>query len=368
MGFFDFFKSGSNRPSIDLTDFKFVSDDHTRIQNGQKSNANNKGAWRGIRVQTSDNKTFTSTIYNLVGTHPIWGDNIQMAPKQMKIIEENSDKIFLRGFGTDSMGASFADYGITLHKQNGTIDKVTLHMFDRNTEIVYSKGNPSEMNKPKDVPKVSETPKPAVEQNLDSTIVALMNYKQKWETETSMQQKMMIAMQSDNLNNQGCDSYENGNTDLAINYFNQALQIMPINDDALLNLTRSYNRKGKYLEAVEPLRKLYHLSPNSTNKNKAIAYSLLLHLIDDFDSDGGAVNPSNLIAFIKSKFGFTTTDNEIKGIIRRLNEPYNRDIIVYFLGGGFGIGLGSGDSPYMTSDGTELSTIREEIRDVLNWY
>ena len=52
MGFFDFFKSGSEKkPSIDLSDFKFVSDDHSRIQNGQKSTANNKGAWRGIRVQ-----------------------------------------------------------------------------------------------------------------------------------------------------------------------------------------------------------------------------------------------------------------------------------------------------------------------------
>ena len=53
MGLFDFFKSENNKkPSIDLTDFKFLSDDHTRIENGRPTTANNKGAWRGIRVKT----------------------------------------------------------------------------------------------------------------------------------------------------------------------------------------------------------------------------------------------------------------------------------------------------------------------------
>ena len=147
MGFFDFLKPNTSKPSIDLSDFKFVSDDHNRIENGQKTNANNKGAWRGIRIQTSDSKIFTVSIYNLTGTHPVWGDNVQMAPKQMKLIEENTNKIFLRGFGTDTMGASFADYGITLHKQNKNTIRVTLHMFDRNTEIVYLKGNSEEKKK-----------------------------------------------------------------------------------------------------------------------------------------------------------------------------------------------------------------------------
>ena len=147
MGLFDIFKSGTKKPSIDLTDYKFVSDNHVRTQNGQKSNTNNKGAWRGFRIQSSDNSVFTVTMYNLTGNHPVWGDNIQMAPKQMKLVEENDTKIFLRGFGTDVMGASFADYGVTLHKQNGVVTNITLHMFDRNTEILYLKGNPADMNK-----------------------------------------------------------------------------------------------------------------------------------------------------------------------------------------------------------------------------
>jgi len=139
MGLFDLFKSGNNKPSIDLTDFKFLSDDHTRIENGRLTNANNKGAWRGIRVKTSDNSTFFVTMYNMNENHPVWGDNIQMAEKRMKLVTEQNDKIVLRGFGTDAMGASFADYGLILNKKNGIIDEIILNMFDRNIKIVYKK-------------------------------------------------------------------------------------------------------------------------------------------------------------------------------------------------------------------------------------
>jgi hypothetical protein len=78
-------------------------------------------------------------MYNMSGIHPVWGNNIQMAEKQMKLLDETNDKIILRGYGTDIMGASFADYGITLHKTNGNINKITLHMHDRNIDIVYMK-------------------------------------------------------------------------------------------------------------------------------------------------------------------------------------------------------------------------------------
>lgn len=248
MGFFDFLKSGSDKkPSIDLSDFKFVSDDHVRTQNGQTSTANNKGAWRGIRVQSPNNEIFTVTMYNLTGNHPVWGDNIQMAPKQMKMIEENADKIVLKGFGNDAMGSSFSDYGLTLHKSQNTITNVTLHMFDRNTEIKYSKGNPEEMKKEAEFITQSYANDPLSE---------LKNFKQKWENEVPMQQKMMIALQSDSLNNMGCDNYDKGNIDVAINYFNQALQIMPINDDALKNLKLCYHKLGNASKVREIEQKL----------------------------------------------------------------------------------------------------------------
>ena len=350
MGLFDFFKSdNSKKPSLDLTDFKFLSDDHTRIENGRPTNANNKGAWRGIRVKTSDNLIFSVTMYNMNENHPVWGDNIQMAEKQMKVIEENNENTILRGFGTDAMGASFADYGLTLHKSNNIVNKVTLHMHDRSINIVYEKAE----NKPHST-------------KLDnySKSDSFENFVEKFRT-MPMQEKMQIAMQTDLFNNQGADAYRNGNIELAIEKFQQALKIMPTNDDALINLCRCYTKIGEYEKGIDQLKKLNYLDSN--NKNKVIAYSLLMHLLEDFDSDGGAVSPSTLINFIKEKFEITTNDTEIKNIIQIINEPYNRHILVYMIGGGFGFGMGSGESPYMTSDGTTKSVIRDEIRDVLNW-
>lgn len=57
MGLFDFFESKSIKQSIDLTDYKFLSDDHTINENGSLINAKNKGVWRGISFKTFDNST-----------------------------------------------------------------------------------------------------------------------------------------------------------------------------------------------------------------------------------------------------------------------------------------------------------------------
>jgi tetratricopeptide (TPR) repeat protein len=347
MGLFDFLKYEENKkPSIDLTDLKFLSDDHTRIENGRPTTANNKGAWRGIRVKTSDNQTFFVTMYNMDENHPLWGDNIQMAEKRMKVIEENNYKTILRGFGADAMGSSFADYGLTLHKSNNIVNKVTLHMYDRGIDIVYEKADN----------KVQSTKLDNYSKN-DS----FENFAEKFST-MSMQEKIQIARQTDLFNNQGADAYENGNTELAIEKFLQSLKIMPINNDALINLCRCYTKIGEYEKGIDPLKKLNYL--NSKNKSKVIAYSLLMHLLEDFDSDGGAVRPSTLISFIKESFNISTNDSEIKNIMQRINEPYNRDILVYMIGG---FGFGSSESPYMTSGGTTKSVIRDEIRGVLNW-
>lgn len=245
MGLFDFLKSDKNRKqSIDLTDFKFLSDDHTRFENGSPTTADNKGVWRGIRVHTSDNTTFFVTIYNINEYHPIWGNNIQMAEKKMKIIEDNTNKIVLRGFGTDAIGTSFADYGMTLHKSNNNINKVTLHLHDRNIEIVYLK---------------AETKKDTEALSQYSDFDDFKSFIYKWNTSMSMQEKMQIARQSDFINNLGADAYDNNDYLNAIKYFEQALVIMPNNDDALKNLVICYKKTGNYQKVEEIKEKLNFL-------------------------------------------------------------------------------------------------------------
>ncbi|BDW77207.1 hypothetical protein BFINE_30020 [Bacteroides finegoldii DSM 17565] len=91
---------------------------------------------------------YTVTLYNLDGLHPLWKDNIQMAPKRMRIISTSDNIVELRGYGYDenamALGAPLADasfdsYGIMLLIENAEIRRIQLNMYDRNISIVYLK-------------------------------------------------------------------------------------------------------------------------------------------------------------------------------------------------------------------------------------
>ena len=120
-------------------DFVFKSSDHLRYENGRHVSGPHGGARRAVKVEPniSGGEGVTVTMYNLDGNHPVWQNNVQMAPKQMKVIEQTNDKIVLRGYGHDAMGASFADYGLTIKLKNGELENCILHMHDRGVDIEY---------------------------------------------------------------------------------------------------------------------------------------------------------------------------------------------------------------------------------------
>lgn len=140
MGLFDFFKKGNNQEQIkiNLDDFKFVSASHSRFENGKK--IGDASAGRGIRVQSNISgikDAYTVTIYNMDGNHPVWGNNIQMSPKRMKIKSVGSNEIELIGFGNDEMGSPFSDYGLSLKLKDNTVYEIILHMHARNVKMIY---------------------------------------------------------------------------------------------------------------------------------------------------------------------------------------------------------------------------------------
>jgi hypothetical protein len=119
--------------------FVFISSDHIRYENGKHISGPHGGARRAVKVEPniSGGEGVTVTMYNLDGNHPIWQNNVQMAPKQMKVIEQTNDTIVLRGYGHDSIGASFSDYGLTIKLKNGQLENCILHMYDRGVDIEY---------------------------------------------------------------------------------------------------------------------------------------------------------------------------------------------------------------------------------------
>lgn len=145
-GFIQALLRGNNNPPEGK--IVFDSSDHIRFQNGIDVSGHNMGCNRRIVIEKNINggEGYTVSMYNLDGQHPLWQNNMQMAPKQMKIVDINNGIIELQGYGYDvnalkmgvpSSAASFANYGIMLMMQNGVIVRTQLNMFDRNINIVY---------------------------------------------------------------------------------------------------------------------------------------------------------------------------------------------------------------------------------------
>ena len=126
----------------------FESSDHIRFQNGQNVSGHNYGCNRRFVVEKNiqGDEGYTVSIYNMDGLHPLWQNNVQMAPKRMKIVNVDGNIVDLRGYGYDenalAMGApletaSFENYGVVLMIEDGKIVRAQLNMFDRNVSIVY---------------------------------------------------------------------------------------------------------------------------------------------------------------------------------------------------------------------------------------
>lgn len=137
MSFLNDLLSGQAFPTKGFVEF--CSNDHIRYQNGIDVSGHNYNCHRRIRIENSitGNEGYTVTIFNEDGVHPLWGNNVQMSPKQMRIVKQKDDCIELRGYGTDAMGFPFDNYGMSVYHDGNQIMKCVLHMFDRKTDLEY---------------------------------------------------------------------------------------------------------------------------------------------------------------------------------------------------------------------------------------
>lgn len=138
--------TGNNNPPQGSV--RFDSSDHIRFQNDQNVSGHNFGCNRRLVIENNiqGGEGYTVSLYNMDGMHPLWQNNVQMAPKRMKIVNVDENIVELRGYGFDenalAMGvpleaASFENYGVVLMIEDGEIVRAQLNMFDRNVSIVY---------------------------------------------------------------------------------------------------------------------------------------------------------------------------------------------------------------------------------------
>lgn len=146
--FIQYLIDGNNYPPTGYVSFD--TSDHIRFQNGQDVSGHNYGCNRRFVIEKNieGDEGYTVTMYNLDGFHPLWKDNIQMAPKRMRIVSTSENVVELRGYGYDenalALGAplsdaSFASYGVVLLIEDTEIKRIQLNMYERNISIVYLK-------------------------------------------------------------------------------------------------------------------------------------------------------------------------------------------------------------------------------------
>lgn len=122
-------------------DFIFQSSDHIRYERGHHVSGPHGGAKRAVKVEPniSGHEGYSVTIYNMDGNHPIWQNNVQMAPKRMKIVHSDVQRVELRGYGFDANGAPFSPFGLTVEFDGLEVFKCTLHIHNRGIDIEYIK-------------------------------------------------------------------------------------------------------------------------------------------------------------------------------------------------------------------------------------
>ena len=134
--FINYIIEGNNYPPNGYVSFD--TSDHIRFHNGKDVSGHNYGCNRRFVIEKNieGGEGYTVTMYNL---DPLWQNNIQMAPKRMRIVSVNDNIVEMRGYGVDMLGSSFSDYGVVLLIDNRVISRIQLNMYDRNICIVYVK-------------------------------------------------------------------------------------------------------------------------------------------------------------------------------------------------------------------------------------
>ena len=131
---------------FDVSDIYFESSDHIRYENMELKNNPQGGRRRAIKVEKHSEgmEEYNVTCYNLEDVPSLWGHNIEMVSKQMRVIESQVDKTVLRGHGDDPMAMGhpdgrFSDYGISILHPNNEIEKIILHLHHHKVDIEYIK-------------------------------------------------------------------------------------------------------------------------------------------------------------------------------------------------------------------------------------
>lgn len=132
----------------EIKPFVFISNHHQRYEHGRPV----MGLQEHTRTVQLEKNTNGCKGYRLESGRgyivKVWNDDLQkpnMSDKPMDVIEQQMDKLVLRGFPIEAqspfgwMEMDYQDYGFIVFYKDGKVEKCQLHMYDRDTYIEYLK-------------------------------------------------------------------------------------------------------------------------------------------------------------------------------------------------------------------------------------
>ncbi len=143
------------KKKINFDNIEFVSSSHQRYEYGETAGQLHVDARRSIVITKNINGCegydlepgdgYIFKIINLDSVHPIWGNNVQVTPKPVRIISQDEDRTVMRGYQCYAQGPfgrvpfNGSDVGLIIDHKYGEITKCTFHRYDKDLRVEYYK-------------------------------------------------------------------------------------------------------------------------------------------------------------------------------------------------------------------------------------
>ncbi|MEP7376013.1 MAG: hypothetical protein ABI675_21635 [Chitinophagaceae bacterium] len=138
----------------ELKDTKFISNNFIIYKKGVDVSGYHYDYWRAVRIQkTREGITgYNVSIYKLGKKFISPGNRKLVSIRNMKLVDQSDTQIILCNFGADNERSSISNYRLVLQLHNKCIEKITWKGYNIDTDIVFFKAPPKEIEKAVNIP------------------------------------------------------------------------------------------------------------------------------------------------------------------------------------------------------------------------
>jgi tetratricopeptide (TPR) repeat protein len=138
-------------------------------------------------------------------------------------------------------------------------------------------------------------------------------------------QKLMIASESDRLNNLGVFEKQSGNHENAIKFYENAISIMPTNDDALINLSLCLLERKSYEYVISLCKAAIKIDPNRAEGYRTIgdvyySKSNFREVVKWYKRSAARGDKSTMNWLVNGEFLYGEDSTQMEGLFNDIDE------------------------------------------------